>query len=157
AAMKVDFGQGTTVNVRNESREEDADEAPHFDGIYRVTVTGRRPVAFVPEVRRDLTPWPPSVDPDSIADAQQARLLTLSTSAVSVTPNAALAGPRERLPAFDPELDPPVILYVEPVQFARFLDELAQVEDLTPWVYSSVPWPAIAHLSFAQFMAEHVL
>lgn len=134
-----------------------ADAAQLYRGIYSVRLNFTAEVTFVPRFDRDAS-WPPGKIPedfDRISSEQEARLITVFSSSICITPHEERAGSMERWT--DGLADVNHVLNVRPNEFACFSEELAAVAEQTPFVHDGVPLSSIAKLSFVQFVLEHVV
>jgi hypothetical protein len=140
------------VNVRREEWEQEPSVAPHYEGIFAVTLNHTISILFIPGI--DRTRWPPSLpeDTDRVASAQEAREVAMATSRYSVMPDVERAGTEETFFMEETDTESSVVFYVAPQEFENYSRDLARLAHERPSVHDARSVSEIAKLGVGKFL-----
>ena len=155
--MKIGHPPNYYVQVFPDSWEEDPETALLFDGIITLSLNVVLKVRFIPDVTEAGPPWRADLLEDKnleFTTPRQAREYDVLTSAISVTPNAALAGQVEEISS--PNGDS-IVFYVTPTEFATYEAELMELTDIASDAIVSVRRDDVLDRAVIRFVDERVL
>jgi hypothetical protein len=159
--MKTTPRSDYPVRVRPRVWDEPEPAAPHYAGVYDVTLNSLVDIAFVPHLTTPGPPFDPRALPDNfdlIDDPQQARLAAVLLAQYVVTPDPGRAGSVasfERIPDEGPVRG--VLFFVSPELFSVFERELGELSEMVGGLHPAGTVHYVADRAVIRFLREWVV
>ncbi len=161
------------VQVWREERQVLAEYAHFYQGIFMVNFRFFGTIMFVPPFGRTADKWPPTLpaDVDRPESAEQARIYSAAFSKYTITPDDELAEQSESFCLSRPtEIDPEIaifvkynqspltgrLFYVTNEQYARFSQELLEVEQHTLSANKYIGLSKVKHFECMKFIMANI-